>query len=214
MQHTVLIEPISLSNKEQTTKHTTPLTEDKNEMKKGILILLVTIGIGGKTLAQNTLIDRDGTASFFSEAPLEDIEAINKEVLGAIDLEKGTIAVSMLIRGFHFDKSLMEEHFNENYLESEKYPKATFKGVISNFTELDFKTVGKFVAEAKGEIEIHGVKKPLNTIVKFDVSPTKLSAITSFDIAIKEFNIDVPRLVVKNIAEVVEVKAMFDFIKP
>lgn len=214
MQHTVLIEPISLSSTEQITKHTTPLTEDKNEMKKGILILLVTIGIGGTTLAQNTLIDRDGTASFFSEAPLEDIEAINKEVLGAIDLEKGTIAVSMLIRGFHFDKSLMEEHFNENYLESEKYPKATFKGVISNFTELDFKTVGNFVAEAKGEIEIHGVKKPLNTIVKFDVSPTKLSAITSFDIAIKEFNIDVPRLVVKNIAEVVEVKAMFDFIKP
>ena len=97
-------------------------------IKSGLIILLITIS--SNLLAQNTLIDKKGKASFFSEAPMEDIDATNNEVIGAIDLEKGVLAATMQIKGFHFDKSLMEEHFNENYLESDKYPKASFKGKI------------------------------------------------------------------------------------
>ena len=180
-------------------------------MKTGIITLLIALAVIGNTLAQSPLVDKNGTASFFSEAPMEDIEALNEKVLGAIDLEKGILAVSMLIKGFHFDRSLMEEHFNENYLESDKFPKATFKGVISNFSELDFSKNGSFEAEADGEIEIHGVKKPIKTMVKFNVSDSKLTAATAFEISIAEFDIEVPKLVIKNIAEVVEVKASFNF---
>jgi len=176
-----------------------------------LLTLIILLSVTGHAMAQNTLMDRKGTASFFSEAPLEDIEAVNKEVLGAIDLDKGTIAVSMLIRGFHFDKSLMEEHFNENYLESEKFPRATFKGVIKNFSQLDFSKSGSFQAEADGEIEIHGVTRPLKAVVKFDVNASQLQAETTFELAVADFDIDIPKLVFKNIAEVVEVKALFNF---
>ena len=78
-------------------------------MKKRIFTLALTLMTMGSIWAQ-PLIDREGTASFYSEAPLEDIEATNKEVMGAIDLAKGTLAVSMFIKKFHFERSLMEEH--------------------------------------------------------------------------------------------------------
>lgn len=181
-------------------------------MKNGILTFLIVALALGTTLAQ-PLLDREGTASFFSEAPLEDIEAINKEVLGAVDLEKGTLAVSMFIKKFDFDKSLMQEHFNENYLESDKFPKATFKGVIKDFANLDFTTGGSFEAKAEGEMEIHGVKKPLTTLVKFSVSPSAVRATTEFEVSVADHDIEIPKLVIKNIAEVVEVKAAFNFIR-
>lgn len=181
-------------------------------MKKGFLILLVVVATFTNSIAQ-PLLDRAGTASFFSEAPMEDIEAVNKEVLGAFDTEKGTLAVSILINKFRFDSSLMEEHFNENYLESEKYPKATFKGSIKDFANLDFTNGGSFEAEATGEMEIHGVKKPLTTMVKFEASTNTLKASTTFEISIADHDIDIPTIVIKNIAEVVEVKAAFNFIR-
>ncbi|QSE98712.1 YceI family protein [Fulvivirga lutea] len=181
------------------------------KIKTSIYILLLIIISVSKILAQNPLIDHNGTATFFSEAPMEDIEAINRKVIGAIDLQKGILAVTMQIKGFHFDKSLMEEHFNENYLESDKYPKASFKGMIKNFSELDFSKQGNFEAQAIGELEIHGVTKPLKTMVQFAISGDKISANTSFDISIADHDIKIPRLVIKNIAEVVEVKASFNF---
>ncbi|MEP2024250.1 MAG: YceI family protein [Reichenbachiella sp.] len=181
-------------------------------MKNGILTFLIVVVACAHAMAQ-PLIDREGVASFFSEAPMEDIEAVNREVLGAIDLDKGTLAVSMLMKKFHFDKSLMEEHFNENYLESEKYPKATFKGMIKNLAALDFSKEGTFEAEAEGEMEIHGVAKPLSTMVRFEVASSTLKASTDFSISIADHDIDIPKLVIKNIAEVVEVKAVFNFKK-
>lgn len=183
-------------------------------MKREVLTIILGLITAGLAMAQGPMVDRSGTATFFSEAPLENIEATNKEVLGAIDLEKGTLAVSMLMKGFHFDKSLMEEHFNENYVESDKFPRATFKGVISNFAALDFSKSGSFEAEADGEIEIHGVKKPLKTMVKFDVSSKDMKVNTEFDLAVADFDIEIPTIVFKNIAEVVEVKAFFNFSRP
>lgn len=179
-------------------------------MKNGILTGVIMVAACAYTMAQ-PLIDRAGTASFFSEAPMENIEAVNKEALGAVDLEKGTLAVSMLMKKFHFEKSLMEEHFNENYLESEKYPKATFKGVIKDFANLDFTQEGSFEAVVEGEMEIHGVKRPLTTTVKFDASLDTLKVVTEFEISIADHDIDIPKLVILNIAEIVEVKAAFNF---
>lgn len=179
-------------------------------MQKVIFTLaftLLTIGL----LSAQPLIDREGTASFYSEAPLEDIEATNKEVMGAIDLKEGTLAVSMFIKKFRFERSLMEEHFNENYLESDKFPKATFKGKIKDFANMDFEKGGSFEAEAEGEIEIHGVRKPLIAKVQFQVSPSSVKSTTEFEISVADHDVDIPKLVIKNIAEVVLVKAAFNF---
>lgn len=180
-------------------------------MKNVVFTTLMTILSLGQIFAQNPLMDKKGKASFFSEAPLENIEAVNNDVFGAIDLENGTLAVSMFIKNFHFDNSLMEEHFNENYLESDKYPKAKFKGKINDFTIVDFKKTGSHEVDVEGEIEIHGVTKPLRTKIRIDITPSNIKVATSFVLAVADFGIKVPRLVIKNIAEEVEVKSMFNF---
>lgn len=180
-------------------------------MKTCLFTLLLISSVLTQTMAQERLMDKQGTASFFSEAPLEDIEATNAEVLGAIDLEKGTLAVAMPMKGFHFERSLMEEHFNENYVESDKFPKATFKGTIHNLSAYDFSKTGSFEVDVMGEITMHGVTQPLNTKVKFDVSSTMIKAATAFQLKVADFDIEVPKLVMKNIAEIVDVKASFNF---
>ncbi|MEQ9298124.1 MAG: YceI family protein [Cyclobacteriaceae bacterium] len=182
-------------------------------MRLKIIFLIIVVAISKIAVAQNALIDKEGVAHFFSEAPLEDIEAINKKALGAIDLEKGTVAVSMVMKDFHFDKSLMEEHFNENYIESEKYPKASFKGKILDFASLDFTHPGEFTAKAEGELEIHGVSKPLTSDVEFRVTEDKIEVSTFFQVALEDHKIKIPKIVIKNIAEVVDVDTKFNFIK-
>ena len=173
-------------------------------------LILFTIQMGR---CQEVLIDKQGIAHFFSEAPLEDIEAVNKKAVGAIDMKKGSVAVSMLIKNFHFDKSLMEEHFNENYLESEKYPKASFKGSIHDFSAIDFNTDGIYKVTANGEIDIHGVTRPLTSEVEFKVTGDSIITTTTFQVKLADHKIKIPKLVIKNIAEVVDVDATFNFIK-
>ena len=182
-------------------------------MKTILTILIAFLLISEKSYGQEVLIDKNGVAHFFSEAPLEDIEAVNKKAIGAIDMGKGTVAVSMLIKNFHFDKSLMEEHFNENYMESEKFPKASFKGSISDFSNLDFNTPGSFSAVAEGEIAIHGVTKPMMGDVAFKVTNDSVIAKTTFKVALKDHKVKIPKLVIKNIAEVVDVDVTFNFEK-
>lgn len=164
--------------------------------------------------AQNVLIDKKGTAHFFSEAPIEDIEATNDKAMGALDLDKGTVAVSMMVSNFHFEKSLMEEHFNENYLETEKYPKASYKGSIIDFSGYDFSKTGQFSVETEGQLEIHGVTQPLKATVDFDISETSITAKTLFKVTLKDHKVKIPKVVVMNIAEVVDVDAHFTFQKP
>ena len=171
-------------------------------------LLLITCNLAA---AQNVLIDKEGVAHFFSEAPLEDIEATNKKAVGAIDLDKGTVAVSMVMKNFHFDKSLMEEHFNENYLESDKYPKAQFKGKIVGFNAADFTAPGTITVKADGELEIHGVKRPLVSDVTFEIAENAIGATTTFKVALEDHKIKIPKLVIKNIAEVVDVDVSFNF---
>lgn len=182
-------------------------------MRVTIITLVSFLVLNAQSFGQDVMVDKNGVAHFFSSAPLEDIEAVNEKAIGAIDLKKGTVAVSMLIKNFHFEKSLMEEHFNENYLESEKYPKASFKGTIQNLSEIDFDSPGTYKAMAEGDLNIHGVTKPLVSEVEFQVSDDSIVATTKFSIEIKDHKIKIPKLVIKNIAEVVDVDATFNFSK-
>ncbi|MEN7550937.1 YceI family protein [Rapidithrix thailandica] len=186
-------------------------------MKTNILMLLVLVVSCMHSFAQSmekqTMIDRNGTTSFFSVAPLENIVAVNNQVLAAINLQKGTVAVSMLMRGFRFKKTLMEEHFNENYVESDKYPKATFQGTIKDFTLLPFDQNGSFEAVVEGEVSLHGVTQPLSTEVQFTLTDKFVQASTTFELVVADFEIKIPQLVVNNIAKKVEVQSRFNFSK-
>lgn len=179
---------------------------------KGILAFIIFLYAGG--LSAQRLIDRSGTATFFSEAPLENIEASNKQALGAIDLKTGNVAVSMLMKGFRFEKALMEEHFNENYIESSKYPKATFRGKLLDYEPVIFESPGKFSYPVEGDLTIHGVTRRLFTEVDFTVTEKEIVAMVHFNVKVEEFGVEIPMSVINNIAKEVEVTALFNFDNP
>ena len=154
---------------------------------------------------------RDGEISFFSDAPLEKIEAVNKKVASVLDSETGAIEFAVLIKSFHFEKALMEEHFNENYLESGKYPKATFTGTIDNISAIDLNTDGEYTAQVSGDMTIHGVTKPVSTTGKLIVSNGTIQATSTFEIAVADYEIKIPKVVKDNIAEIVEIRVAIDY---
>lgn len=172
-------------------------------MKK-IFVLLFTLLCITAT-AQNRYFTKEGRVSFFSEAPLENIEAHNQQVTSILDLSKSEVAITLLMKLFKFDKSLMEEHFNENYVESGKYPKAIFTGSFKSDAAIDANKNGVYPVSIDGSLTLHGVTQPVKTTGSIEVKNGSVVAKTKFKIAIKDYNIEVPRLVMKNIAEIVEV---------
>ena len=164
------------------------------------------------TVCGQRLIDKAAYVRFFSEAPLENIEAVNNEAMGVLDLSSGKVAVSMSMKRFKFEKSLMEEHFNENYIESDKFPKGTFSGTLVNFDQDGLSELTDSVSYvAKGDLTIHGVTKPLETEVWLKKEGEKLVWRTVFEVDVASFDIEIPKMVVMNIAEQVEVTAIFQF---
>jgi len=142
-----------------------------------------------------------GTIKFYSEELLEDITAINNKVKSIFDSETGQIVFSVTMTGFEFEKSLMQEHFNEKYLESDKYPKATFNGTIIGFE------VNKMNpdVETEGELEIHGVKNRVKVRGKLDFIGDNLIMHSIFMVKLVDYKITVPKLMFQNIAEEIEV---------
>ena len=137
--------------------------------------------------AQSRYIDRGGYASFFSSAPMEDIKAESEQVVSILDVKEGKIVATMLMRSFNFRKALMQEHFNENYVESSKYPKASFTGNVTNMDEIDLKKDGKYTLDVKGQITLHGVTRPLELKAEAVVANGSLQARAVFPLTVKDF---------------------------
>jgi hypothetical protein len=154
---------------------------------------------------------RDGTIEFMSDASVEKIEAVNQKVASVLDCQSGQVEFAVLIKSFHFEKALMEEHFNENYLESNKYPKATFKGTITNMSEISFTVPGSYDAKVQGDLTIHGVTKPLTVIGMIKVSPGEIFAKSTFEITVADYDIEIPKLVRDNIAKIVQIHAEMNY---
>jgi hypothetical protein len=152
----------------------------------------------------------DSEISFYSSAPLEDIRAVNKEGSGLFNAETGALAFRIPINGFQFRKSLMQQHFNEKFMESEKYPNATFEGKLEGY---DMQRSGPQQVEANGRMSIHGVRKTVNIEGQFTVSGESLLMYAVFDVRLEDYDIDIPKVVFLNIAEVVEVTVAFTFQK-
>jgi len=175
------------------------------------LIGILIMGSPMNGISQSKYIDRAGKASFFSSAPMEDIEAHNNQAVSILDTGTGELVASMLMRSFNFRKALMQEHFNENYIESHKYPKATFKGKVTNINEIDISKNGKCTLDVTGEITLHGVTQPIQTKAEAVVENGTIKAKAVFPLTVKDFKIKIPRLVMNNIAEEVEVTVSFNY---
>jgi len=149
---------------------------------------------------------RSGQISFFSKTALENIDAVNNEVTSLLNPETGEIVFAVLIKSFHFERALMEEHFNENYMESDKIPKSTFQGKITNLSNIDFKKEGTYPASVEGDLTIHGVKQHISTSGNLKIEKGKIHTICSFIVKLSDYKIEIPSIVSDKIAETLEIK--------
>ena len=158
-------------------------------MKKVFLLTIMISLLVTGLHAQKIYSTKNGKISFFSNAPLEDIEAKNNEVESKLAASTGQVVFTLLMKGFQFENQLMEEHFNENYVESNKYPKADFKGYITNIKDINFAKDGTYPAKVKGTLTIHGVSKEINQDGTITINGAKANAKTKFNISLKDYNI-------------------------
>lgn len=170
---------------------------------KRIIILLVFATLTSSIQAQKISSTKTGNISFFSNAPLQDIEAKSNQVESKL-ASNGQIVFALLIKDFQFDNQKMEDDFNENYMESTKYPKAFFKGNITNISEIDLSKDGSYPAKVKGDLTIHGVTKEITGDGTIEVKGSKVVARSKFDIAVKDYNIG-GALVGKKIANTIAI---------
>lgn len=169
------------------------------------IIISILIFASASLMAQEKYITRTGHVSFFSEAPMENIEAHNHQVTSILNVTNGDMVFSMLMKGFEFEKALMQEHFNESYVESEKFPKSTFKGSIQDFDMVNLKEGQKTEVEVKGDLKIHGVTKEYNVTGTIEKKEGNIMAYAQFPIKVADHDIKIPAGKVNNIAEEVEV---------
>ena len=153
---------------------------------------------------------KTGSIHFLSVAPMEKIEAKNGNAFVVFDPASGKMEWSVLIKGFKFEKALMQEHFNENYMESDKFPKGIFKGKIVNMSGVNCTQDGVYNVNVTGDLTLHGVTKPINVPGKIIVKNGIVNASSTFDVTIADYGITVPKVVRENIAKTVKVTVNAD----
>ncbi len=174
-------------------------------MKKYFLLILTFSPIaifGQKYIAEKS------TIVFFSKAAIEDITASNESAASIFDTSTGEIAFSIPNKEFKFAKSLMQEHFNEKYMETEKFPKSTFQGKITGY---DMKVSGPQPAKASGKLTIHGVTKEMEMAGTVEIKNSNVMLLSKFMVKLVDYSIERPQLLWQNIAEEVEVSIDFTF---
>lgn len=175
------------------------------------LIVIVVLTLTAQMATGQKYFSKTGKISFYSEAPMEKIEAHNSTASTVIDATTGNLEWAVLIQGFKFEKALMQEHFNENYMESTTYPKAKFKGKIDNLSSVNFKKDGDYNVNVSGQLEIHGVTKPVTATGVISVKGGNVSAKSKFSVAVADYGIEIPKVVAENIAKNVDINVQADY---
>ena len=177
-------------------------------MKK-IFSTFVLILISHFAIAQDKILTKTGQITFEASVPsFEEVKATNKLSACVLNTKTGEIASVAMIKSFKFKSSLMQEHFNENYIESDKYPKAIFKGKIENFDILKL-TTQKQEFTIKGTIELHGKSKNISVVAKISKNENITNIVSTFTLNTEDFNIDLPFLISSKVSKKVEVNLDF-----
>jgi hypothetical protein len=172
---------------------------------KRFIVLLGFFTLLGSSLSAQKFYTKSGKISFFSSTSLENINATNKAAVCLLNTQTGELQFAVLLKGFEFKKALMQEHFNKDYVESDKYPKSEFKGQITNNNAVNYTTNGTYNVTAKGKLTIHGVTKDVETSGTITVKEGKITATSSFSITIADYNIVVPKLYRDNISSTIKI---------
>jgi hypothetical protein len=168
-------------------------------------VLLVLLHTNAQSQIYTT---RTGFVGFYSKTPLEDIRAENNQVFAAIDAGKKNIAFSLLLKGFVFTKELMQEHFNENYVESDKYPKANFTGTYTG--DVNLSKDGVYKVMVKGSLTLHNTTHPVEAPATIEVKDGKLLGVAEFKVKPEDYNISIPSLVRDKIAQEMRVNVKIE----
>jgi hypothetical protein len=165
------------------------------EMNHLILVFLSAATLLMPAEQAGKYFTRSGNVSFNCGTSLEKIEGINHKAASVLDASTGQLEFTVLIKAFMFDRALMGDHFNENYMESDKFPKAVFKGTIQNNSTVDYTKNGTYKVVVSGDLTIHGVTKPLRTEAELIVKDNKINAKAGFNVTLSDYNIEIPSLV-------------------
>jgi len=171
---------------------------------KTIINLLLFCGISILAKGQDILISKNAALSFFSSTVVEDIEANSTTASSVLDIKSRNIIFRVNNNSFQFKKKMMQEHFNENYMESDKYPYSEFKGKITD--DVDLSKDGTYTVNVSGSLNVHGVTKPYQTKATITVGSGVTTAKATFRVRIEDHKIKIPTIVFKNIAEFVDVR--------
>ena len=175
-------------------------------MKSLVGLCVIIFSITNATLAQSKLYTKTGSISFKSKTAIQDIEALNTKVLSVWETASGNIEFSLLIKGFQFEKALMQEHFNENYMESDKYPKAVFKGVIENSKNISLTTDNIINTKVNGALTMHGITKQISIPAIIKIKNKEVSATTNFAVLLDDYNIKIPAVVAEKISNKINIQ--------
>lgn len=167
-----------------------------------LICFFLMVGFNGD--AQRLYKTTSAEVEFFSSAPVEDIQAVTNEGIGVISPDSGEISFLVQIKSLSFPKALMQEHFNENFMESDRYPTATFKGKVIGGIDLSSRGISPIVLS--GILNIHGVSKKREIPASLKITDNQIILNTNFDVACEDHNIRIPKILWKNIAEVVQVR--------
>jgi hypothetical protein len=171
-------------------------------MKKSLFVLVAVLAAAVSMNAQ-IYKGTKTTVSFFSSTPLEDISAKDTVATMLLNAKTGDVIANISIKGFVFPNALMQEHFNENYMESDKFPMGSFKGKINE--TVDYTKDGTHAVTITGTLTVHGVAKPRTINATVVVKGSTVTVDTKFDIALVDHNIAVPEAVGAKIAEKINV---------
>jgi len=174
-------------------------------MKKAFQIIAAGILSVASLKAQDKFFTKNGRIAFISKSSLETIDANHKSATCVLDAKTGNLQFAVLMKGFEFEKALMQEHFNENYVESHKYPKAEFRGQVVNNNDINYSKDGTYSAKVKGTLTMHGESKEVETIGNVVVKAGKIQAVSEFTILLSDYKIEIPKVVKDNVSNTVKI---------
>lgn len=167
-----------------------------------MMIMAVSVSAQDKYFTKSGKIRFDATAK---NSP-ENVDALNRSVTCVLDTKTGNFQFAVLLKGFEFTRALMQEHFHENYMESDKYPKSEFRGMIMDNKPELYSKPGSYDVTVKGKLTMHGVTKDIETKGKLEVKSGSIQATANFPVALADYNITIPQLVADKLAKVAEVQ--------
>ena len=175
-------------------------------MKKILFVSLLTLSLSNAMAQKKLYSTTTGTTFFDAGTGVENISATNKSTTSVFDATSGQIQFKIMNKGFEFWSQLMQDHFNENYMESEKYPKSTFTGNITNISKVNFSKDGNYPVTVKGTLDMHGVKKEIETTGTFKVTGEQVLGTANFIVALEDYKIVIPGVVKDKLAKTVQIK--------